>query len=419
VDVPSIAERDARGGWRTDRALSRRRDAGDVLASVHLGDRGDDRGAGGVAGEDVGDGCQSSTLSWKSGETMSTVLAHVVMSIRDRENAATRALWYIVNQRPKARRALERLIRAAFPDLPADLNYRLQPGGKDDNGRPDMIGRLPNGQEVLLIESKLWAGLTEKQPVSYLRRLSERGLLLFLLPKQRMNPLKQEIDGRLQGTEFSDATRWKPENDRAIVRFRSAGEQKAVALIGWEDLLDEIKRDVENSDPSAAADIDQLRGLCEEAGAASTQFVAFDSEFLSGRETPALLQSLVLIVDDAVKDAVEGLQFQKGAGPAPEADSYGYYLDCNGARVWFGAYTSAWRRFGLSPLWFQFSREHAKISWDLVCAIMQCSYPNMSPYDMDDSWYVPALLQANQPKHVVLDGIRTQFSDIKNEFKKV
>ena len=49
LGVPSLAEHGARGGRCADRAFSRRRRAGNVLASVHLGNGGGDCRAGGVA----------------------------------------------------------------------------------------------------------------------------------------------------------------------------------------------------------------------------------------------------------------------------------------------------------------------------------------------------------------------------------
>ncbi len=55
--VPSVAEHRARAGWRADRALSRRRGAGDVLAPVHVGNGGDGASASGVARGACQDSC--------------------------------------------------------------------------------------------------------------------------------------------------------------------------------------------------------------------------------------------------------------------------------------------------------------------------------------------------------------------------
>ena len=51
--------------------------------------------------------------------------------------------------------------------------------------------------EILIIEAKFWASLTENQPISYLKRLKENSILLFVCPTLRKNSLFVELKKKL------------------------------------------------------------------------------------------------------------------------------------------------------------------------------------------------------------------------------
>ena len=64
--------------------------------------------------------------------------------------------------------------------------------GKSEE-RPDLVGRTEHGEELLLIEAKFWAGLTEHQPITYLQRLPPGGALLFVVPEARLPSIWNEL----------------------------------------------------------------------------------------------------------------------------------------------------------------------------------------------------------------------------------
>ena len=103
------------------------------------------------------------------------------------ENLATEALCFILNQSAAARRGfievLERVIGRSLPDL---VFYTQ--AADSDGTIPDLVGRDSSGRPVFYVESKFWAGLTDSQPVGYLRRLQhESGLgLIVLAPANRL-----------------------------------------------------------------------------------------------------------------------------------------------------------------------------------------------------------------------------------------
>jgi hypothetical protein len=85
------------------------------------------------------------------------------------ENVAIKALAYVLRTSTPVSRAFEDHLRQVV-ELPTRLHYVTQSSG-DDGAIPDLAGLGSDGSTPLLIEAKFWAGLTNHQPVSYLRRL--------------------------------------------------------------------------------------------------------------------------------------------------------------------------------------------------------------------------------------------------------
>jgi hypothetical protein len=87
------------------------------------------------------------------------------------ENLATEALNYILGRSDEARDALVRFARLTVPALEGELRFRTQDFLSDDGAIPDLVGVGKGGATPLVIEAKFDAGLTDNQPVTYLRRL--------------------------------------------------------------------------------------------------------------------------------------------------------------------------------------------------------------------------------------------------------
>ena len=104
-----------------------------------------------------------------------------------KENLAVEALAHVLRASVTARRALIGAVVAAGLELPSDLTFRTQVPS-DNLGRPDLVGFDDQRLEALIVEAKFWAGLTEHQPVSYLRQLpaGRPSALLFVAPETRI-----------------------------------------------------------------------------------------------------------------------------------------------------------------------------------------------------------------------------------------
>jgi len=143
---------------------------------------------------------------------MNTVFSHIVQRrlSHQSEDVATEALAFILNSSEPARRAFTDLLRRIKPDLP-DLYFRTQRTAGD--ARPDMWGLDESNTPHVFIENKFWAGLTENQPVEYLRRLPatpEPSVLLFTVPAARQTTVWSELERRLDEAAIAATRRDSP-----------------------------------------------------------------------------------------------------------------------------------------------------------------------------------------------------------------
>ncbi len=110
-----------------------------------------------------------------SANASDTVLAHLVFSRGvglKPEDATTEAMVYVLNRSEAVRRRLHALL-SAVTGLPlAEVQRYEAQVQQADNQRPDIVGYTAGNQQVVLIENKFWADLTDNQPVAYLRVLA-------------------------------------------------------------------------------------------------------------------------------------------------------------------------------------------------------------------------------------------------------
>ena len=149
-----------------------------------------------------------------------SVLAHVVLGgALPGEPAATKALAFILNSSPDIARAFIGLIRGTNVEFePGRIKAELEHEGS----RPDLTIYDSDGHVRVFVENKFWAGLTEAQPVSYLRDLPNDppSALVFVVPDLRVSAVWNELKIRCSQAELewvdgsSDHTAtWGPRRD--------------------------------------------------------------------------------------------------------------------------------------------------------------------------------------------------------------
>ncbi len=150
----------------------------------------------------------------------SSLLAHLTKNFAPHpENVATEALGHILAHSASARNGLTSILSGT--GISENLSYRTQQAEGDALARPDLTGRDDQGRNVVLIEAKFWAGLTDNQPNTYIAMLADDvpSTLCFLIPQERMTSLWPEVCSRASDTGFS-------------VSMEHDGEYKSARLAG-------------------------------------------------------------------------------------------------------------------------------------------------------------------------------------------
>ncbi|MGY1825980.1 hypothetical protein [Blastococcus sp. SYSU DS0541] len=269
------------------------------------------------------------------------------------ENTATLALKYVLDTSSAARAAFESYLRQAVA-LPTGLLLELQSSG-EDRSIPDLAGLAEDGSSPLLAEAKFYAGLTDHQPVSYLHRLrvGAPGMLLFIVPSQRLELLWIEVARRAAREGFPVGE----ETTTAELRHAAVGHGHVLAMVSWRALLNVLTAAATAAgDQTAAADLDQLRGLCDRMD--SEAFHPLTGEELSGSVAVRLKQYVMMInkaVDRLVRDGVATpgtSQFPRLRGRGGDG-WMGRWLGLSDVTCLLRVAPWPWARDRATPLWLQ------------------------------------------------------------------
>jgi hypothetical protein len=284
---------------------------------------------------------------------MQTVFSHIIQKrfSQEKEDVATDALAYILESSDAARRGMTKLLRGIIPDLP-QLRFKTQQA--EGTIRPDMWG-FADTEPRAFLENKFWAGLTDNQPISYLKQLaafSQPTVLLVVAPAARERTLWRELSRRLLDAGISTS-----ERDRAAGVVRSVATQlgPVLALTSWTSVLSVLEHESVD-DPSARGDLAQLRALCDAADLDA--FTPVSGEELSDQRTPAFVLQLGSIIQEAVDLAVQqNVLSIRRLNPQASWERIGRYARMSGEQgvgVWFGIHFGLWKSHGMTPLWLVF-----------------------------------------------------------------
>lgn len=297
---------------------------------------------------------------------MSTVFSHIVQKhlSQNYENVSTDALAFILASSNGARRGMMRLLRSLVPDI-QELQFRTQL--TEGSSRPDMWG-MDGSTSRVFVENKFWAGLTDNQPVSYLRILAEsdpNGILLFVAPAAREDFLWRELNHRLReaaiGTDVFAAAAGVPFAART-----SSGP--IIALTTWDRLIAMIELEIAD-DSEALANVHQLRALCKAAD--GDAFIPFSPEEISDQRIPSMILQAGIIIQKAVKHAASaGILRVGNLRASARWDRIGQYFMFSGANgyeggfgVYFGVELDLWHRHGETPFWVTFADFSKEAAW--------------------------------------------------------
>ena len=282
------------------------------------------------------------------------LLAHLSFRLTSQhEVIATEGLTYILQQSDVCRRAMELLAGSVGCNLPEIVSYRAEVAGEDLE-RPDVVGRVDTGQEVLIIEGKFDAGLTDNQPNNYLSRLPKgsEGLLIFVVPELRVEGLWKVVISRAENDYDLADHKELPDGSKCV----NVGSGHKLLMISWGNLLNSLLQHAQRSDSQITNDILQLISLCDRIEGET--FKPFRSEELTSTRIGRRHRDLCNLVD-AITDRLlaAGSASVKGLKATPQRDGYVRYIRFGDDNSKVGGsirldYTS-WVENEISPIWLE------------------------------------------------------------------
>lgn len=188
------------------------------------------------------------------------LLAYLVPTITSQvEVAATKSLAFILNKSAPC--------RAVLDDLVSDAGFQVERIARltaeetlSRSSRLDLVGYDSNAVRRVLIEAKFWAGLGTGQASGYFKllRADGPGVLLFIVPKPRVNSIWYEIGEEMKADEW----RMIPISTSGDVRVAGVeGSNKRLLLLSWKELLDRMFAAAESE--TVKSDVLQLSGLTQ------------------------------------------------------------------------------------------------------------------------------------------------------------
>lgn len=273
------------------------------------------------------------------------------MSSLNGELAATEALGIILKN-PLAGSAFAAQVRVGAPYLPDDLTFSTQAG--DADGRPDVVGR-DGAREVLQIEGKFWAGMTEAQMSgAYLQRMRKQhaaagaasahvGVLVYVVPPRRVASLVGELQAKHGLSAPRQANGW---------HFWDADTGMVVGLASWRDVVGPLAA---HSDAQVAEDARQLLALVEQVD--DSLFVPWSDEQRTDQDWPRRVLRLAdLLRVVRIEADRRGIAPKVGRYTITEGGPLAY-----GLRLHLGEVTCTlrlslelWGKHGQSPVWLSF-----------------------------------------------------------------
>lgn len=340
---------------------------------------------------------------------MNTVFGHLALQFKTHpENLATEALGFILNNSASASAAFSAFVRAGGIECDESMRFETQRSGADDS-RPDMKCIGGSGQLQILVENKFWAGLTDNQPVTYLKGLSSStpGAVLFVVPEARLSLVWNEIVFRCN----ESGLRTGALSQHPTITTTTIEGAKILAITSWRSVLGALSIATSAQlDTKAQGNIAQLQGLCEAMD--NDAFLPLRGDELTNLEIPRRIldyRNLIFgIVDEAKK---QGFCNPKGA----RVEGSGMYIRVGNYQLWLGLDSTAWRQFGASPIWvYLYPPPYSPIPLSEIREKL-LRFRTLTPsrcFDFKESVAVPLLLKVGVEKATLIQNAARQIGEL-------
>jgi hypothetical protein len=276
---------------------------------------------------------------------MQSLLGQFYNRIRgSQEDIASEGLTYILKSSVQARKVISQIIFINTGFQTSDLIFTSQSVGSKLE-RPDISGKDENGKEILIIESKFWASLTNNQPNEYLKRMGENTTLIFLVPTLRVRSVFEEILERVN-EEYSEI-----ELELYSHKIYLKNSNQHILIKTWDEILNLIKFAlVEENNLPLVSDIDQIIGFCNTIDTYSFQPI---NDLDLSPSIPKKINSYYDIVDKVVDELKNRNEHTHTSGLVRTPQKYGYhrYFQYADFGMSMCLKLELWAEFADTPFW--------------------------------------------------------------------
>jgi hypothetical protein len=256
------------------------------------------------------------------------------------EDIASEGLTYVLQRSSVARQALNKVIQMDSGLTFEDISYSTQNIGEKLE-RPDISGIDKDGKEVIILEAKFWASLTDNQPVEYLRRLGNNSVLMFVTPTLRVRPIYNEIQIRLAQAEID----FVPDNTNHSF---SLNHNQKLIIKTWNEILQAIRQQLEQAnEQTLLSDIDQVIGLC--ATIDNNSFQPYQSEDFSPSNAKKI-NSYYDLTDNIIEELKKGGS-ATNIRSASQKYSYTRYFRIGTVGLSLNVRFDLWEKIADTPFW--------------------------------------------------------------------
>lgn len=334
------------------------------------------------------------------------------------ENIATESLAYIIGKSKTAKKAFIDYINQTGTSFDNELCFQTQAIG-EDNAIPDMVGKDSKGNEILIIESKFWAGLTDNQPITYIERMpkDQKTAIIFLAPKLRFPTLWHEL---LRRTNEAKLTPKENESNIADLKICKLNDNNIMALASWQSILGYLHRACEaDGQTDLVSDIGQLLGLCNSQD--QDAFLPLRSEELSSGIGGRIVDYCNLV--NSIKDKLLELKIGNidGLRSSGAFGNYGCYIRIYKYNCFLCFDAICWSNDAETPLWIFFfdgDFKRKKFSNKFLDSFekLMLKEPNLGFHKKGSLPTIPLFLPPGKEDDEVVNNIIEQIKHIFNDY---
>jgi len=271
------------------------------------------------------------------------------------EDIASEGLAYILQRSKSARLAINKIIKSDCGLDFDDLFFKTQNSG-DKLERPDVSGFDNDGKEVLILEAKFWASLTNNQPIEYLERLkSNNSALVFICPTLRVRPVFDELLKRVKAAQLQ----FMPNHETHSIEFE---HNNHLIVKTWNEILGIVKIHlVQDNEQLLISDIDQIIGFCNTID--SNAFLPIQGNDLSPKYAKRVTSYYDLI--DKVVDELKKREVVDTIGlkATPQRFGYSRYIKTKSFGVSLNLQFDYWANFADTPFWLTIKELTSEKKW--------------------------------------------------------